>query len=664
MSGKTIKRNLGGDRLGSGNKMELEMHNFYRSTHDLGYLWRSTMAPGTLVPFINEVGLPGDKFYIELDADVKTYPTVGPLFGSFKLQLDVFVCPVRLYQGKLHNNKLGIGMEMSKVKLPQLRMPVKNITNWDANNRPTKLDNWQTNPSSLLAYLGIRGTGNAPGNDLTRDFNAVPYLAYYDIGKNYYANKQEENAYVIHGRYTDAPILRSAVIWETDGESNEYPDLNDDINRIVRGGTWIVVRGRNLNGQNVVLVDQYGVEVLFDDACEAVQVSGGDVSGRIRPGTGWTLSHIQVRGGVWRQEILLTKFPLENIDTMRENILTDTKSAGPFMITKDSIAPYGLPLEVIDNLKTTASFLSQEGLMVKTYQSDLFNNWLNTEWIDGENGISAITAIDTSDGLFTIDTLNLSQKIYDMLNRIAVSGGTYNDWMEAVYGHDGVRMCETPMYMGGLSKEVVFQEVVSTAETGDGTNPLGSLAGKGSLGRRNKGGKLSFEVEEPSVIIGIASLTPRIDYSQGNNWAVNLKSMDDFHKPSLDAIGFQELITEQMHWADTWITPDGQTNKINFKSAGKQPAWINYMTNYNKCYGEFANPESEMFMTLNRRYSVKPEAINTDRLMITDLTTYIDPSKFNYAFAYTAIDAQNFWVQIGVDMTARRKMSAKVIPNL
>jgi len=41
-----------------------------------------------------------------------------------------------------------------------------------------------------------------------------------------------------------------------------------------------------------------------------------------------------------------------------------------------------------------------------------------------------------------------------------------------------------------------------------------------------------------------------------------------------------------------------------------------------------------------------------------------DPSKYNFIFAETQLDAQNFWAQIGVDITARRKMSAKIMPNL
>ena len=64
-------------------------------------------------------------------------------------------------------------------------------------------------------------------------------------------------------------------------------------------------------------------------------------------------------------------------------------------------------------------------------------------------------------------------------------------------------------------------------------------------------------------------------------------------------------------------------------------------------------------MTLNRRY----EHV-TSTFSIQDLTTYIDPAKFNFIFAETKLDSQNFWCQIAMDITARRKMSAKVMPNL
>ena len=54
---------------------------------------------------------------------------------------------------------------------------------------------------------------------------------------------------------------------------------------------------------------------------------------------------------------------------------------------------------------------------------------------DGVGGITEITSIDitANDGKLTMDALNLQQKVYNMLNRIAVSGGTYRDWLETVY---------------------------------------------------------------------------------------------------------------------------------------------------------------------------------------------------------------------------------------
>ena len=230
--------------------------------------------------------------------------------------------------------------------------------------------------------------------------------------------------------------------------------------------------------------------------------------------------------------------------------------------------------------------------------------------------------------------------------------------MEVSYDIQPYFKADTPIYCGGLSKEIIFTEVTSTAE--DAENPLGTLAGKGTFSDKHKGGYVVVKVDEPSYIIGIASITPRIDYSQGNDWDVALDNMGQLHVPALDGIGFQDLMSEQMHGI-TW-NEDTQTSYAR----GKQPAWINYMSNFNRVYGTFAEPDNQMFMVLNRRYTTRIVSVDEDTfaVRIADATTYIDPTKYNYAFADTALDAQNFWVQIGVGIEARRKMSAKQIPNL
>ncbi|AXH77768.1 MAG: major capsid protein [Microviridae sp.] len=649
-----MQKTLGGDRLGAGNKMKVNLHGYERSTHDLGYIWRSTMAAGTLVPFMTEIALAGDTFDINLDADCKTHPTIGPLFGSYKMQLDVFLTPIRLYHGQLQNNKIGIGMNMASIKLPLMEL----FVNPEAGTINDDPDNAQINPSCLLSYLDIRGIGSIASTETTlvgRYFNAIPLLIYWDKYKNYYANKQEEIGVMI---YTEpVPIVQtiddiiisgntlpSVVPISTPAEitinyTGAVPTADDII--------FIDANGNRLYG--AVTITRVG-GIAGAEYYEWRHSSTGDV-------TILNWEYREVGTGTIGAPVLET-FPLSTIDSIREYILYHTLSTSPFIINYDFPAtnsPYRKLLDWVGDLSPYV--YTQQGLGIKTYNSDLFNNWMSTEWITGTGGINEITAIDTSGGSINIDTIILSKKVYNMLTRIAVSGGTYDDWTETVYDHIAYRKASTPMYMGGLIKELVFQEVVSNAENGNPANPsqpLGTLAGRGVLSKKHKGGKVVINVDEASYITAIVSLTPRLDYSQGNKWHTHLLTMDDLHKPALDEIGFQELIMEQMGW---WTThkPDGGV--WTTKSAGQQPAWLNYMTNVNQTRGNFAIRTNEMFMTLNRRYT-------QDGSDIVDMTTYIDPTKFNFIFAQTSIDAQNFWVQIAVDITARRKMSAKLMPNL
>ena len=120
----------------------------------------------------------------------------------------------------------------------------------------------------------------------------------------------------------------------------------------------------------------------------------------------------------------------------------------------------------------------QYQLAVKTYDSDIYQNWVNTDWIDGSNGINEITAVNVADGKLTMDALNLAQKVYNMLNRIAISGGTYRDWLETVYTTGQyIERPETPIFEGGMTQYIEFDEVVSQSATEE--EPLGTLAGRG-----------------------------------------------------------------------------------------------------------------------------------------------------------------------------------------
>lgn len=674
-----IKKTLGGDRVGTGRKMTVELENFGRSSHNQGKIIRTDQACGTIVPYYCNIGLTGTTFYMNASSIVRTLPTVGPIFGSMKQQIDFYQAPIRLYVAQLHNNALGIGLKMSNVKLPIFRIQANKIDYTKKGNPNSQ----QISQDSLLAYIGIRGLGNTIGTtSITRKFPAMFQLMYWDIYKNYYANKQEEIGMVItkaSGNVQTAKIYAddNSLEWTAGRPGFEWVlDASGGGDILTR--YYIVVNffeGISMNKAKelvLTLTDAGGVTPPnFKDASmwDVKNGNGGTKTSNTWRYTYKGATNLAVKAGAKAingrpENIAIESFPLSVIDEMREEILAAPKTA-PFNI-RNSVAgakaPYNTSYGDADvNEKYGSgnnSYFSQAGLGLKTYLSDRFNNWLSTEWVDGVTGINEITAVDVSDGKLTMDALILSKKLFNMLNRVAISGGSYNDWQEAVYGVTTVRMAESPMYEGGYSSEIVFEEVVSNAaaETPFGDQPLGSLAGRGA-DRYSKGGnEIKIKCKEPSMIMVLGSFTPRIDYSQGNKWWNELETMDDFHKPDMDKIGFQELMTEEMAAFDTEVK---DANTLVKRSAGKQPSWIEYMTEVNETYGSFSAGEELEFMALNRSYEIDE---GTGR--IKDLTTYIDPTKFNVAFADAKLSAKNLWVQVAIDCTARRVMSAKQIPNL
>lgn len=642
-----IQKNIGKNTIGDNNKMSVSLHDYNMSTHDLSTIVRNTQSPGTLVPNLCLVSQKGDTFDIDIDANVLTHPTTGPLFGSFKLEHHIYAAPVRLYNSWLHNNRTKIGLNMAQVKLPQINVTL----NSQHDTITTEEEQWnQVNPSCLLAYLGIRGFANMAGATSKKiSKNALPILAYYDIFKNYYANTQEENFYII-GNTEEITItingteVNPNVIPSNEGKINNTGVITIAPNTIKQNEVQLKVSKDSPIGQSIILTpEDIGA---WNIVGEAITIT----TNKIPEGEIWYIRSIQIIN-----RITLENYPLENLDTIRDKILL---TAGDAIFDISNTATSVAPFTNFAKRKATNGKLNttdpQYGLCLKTYNSDLYQNWINTEWIEGANGINEASAVDVSDGTLSMDALNLSQKVYNFLNRIAVSGGTYRDWLETVYtGGNYMERCETPTFEGGVSQEIVFQEVVSNSASEN--EPLGTLAGRGVTTERQKGGHIHIKVTEPCYIISICSITPRIDYGQGNTWDTYLETMDDWHKPALDGIGYQDSLNGERAWWTDYVTTDPDLKRT---SAGKTVAWLNYMTNVNRTFGNFAPGMSESFMVLNRNYSIGANK------QIEDLTTYIDPVKFNYIFADTNLDAMNFWVQTKFDIKVRRLISAKQIPNL
>lgn len=636
-----ITKTIGKNTIGDNNKMKVRLKNYEMSTHDLSTVFRSSMASGVLTPCLKLVAQKGDIFDIQIINKTLTRPTVGPLFGAYKLQHFIFTVPIRLYNSWLHNNRTGIGLKMSDIKLP--------ILSTSAQSSGSKF-----NQSSLMAYLGVRGyrKSGSTGQTLCQ---AIPILGYLDIFKNYFANTQEKNFYMvtglttkpnrigIQGRATYTIPGRSEFVYVTP-TGNLTIQLTSTLGTLSEPTSWYSVWSRVLLKVKTVDMESWENATKYCSNPNGSSIVLDQLGNGALGGFQVTEDALQFFESSYTN---LTSFPLEKIDLIRDTILS---TKGNTFLNINQVTE-GTGLDICQNIYQARNS-NLGGLLLKTYDSDVFQNWIQTDWVDGENGISAISAVAVQDGVITIDSLNLQQKVYNMLNRIAVSGGTYKDWLETVYTTGNyMERPETPIFEGGISQLIQFEEVISKSATED--QPLGDLAGRGVSTKPNSSGKLHFKVTEPAYIMGIAAITPLIDYSQGNDWdMVNLRTMDDFHKPALDGIGYEDSMNNQRAW---W-TRDVETKSDT--SAGKTVAWINYMTNFNKTFGNFASGESEAFMCLNRNYE------RTGENTISDLTTYIDPAKHNEIFADTDLGSQNFWVQTAFNIEVRRNISARQIPNI
>lgn len=653
-----ITRTIGKNTLGDNNKMKVRLREYDMSSQNLSYVFRSTMGVGMLVPFMKIVCQKGDIFDIKLINKTMTHPTLGPLFGSFKLQHFIFTAGFRLYNSWLHNNRTGIGMKMSDIKFPTISRPTVSKPN----------NGVRYNPSSLHSYLGWKGTRQST-NSAPRK-NGIPWLIYFDIFKNYFANTQEDKFYIITGS-TEATVTFEQQNQDTFttqvGQDAEHPwneamdntvtlQASDNVKNFGDFWTSLVIKVYNpSSGKSLTVYINNASTNYSTKKITLDKIGKGELAGYT------TIQGVYIKTPVFGDSAnyqkmfnnslgsILSELKLETLDKIRDEIL---KTPGNAELSLEN-APDADVKDLFTKVRQSA-ITKLGGLVIKTYDSDIFNNWVKTDWIDGENGISKVTALKPNeDGTITMDALNLQQKVYNMLNRIAVSGGTYRDWLETVYTAGRyLDRPETPVFQGGMSQMIEFDEVVATTGNAEG-QVLGELAGRGHARQPNTSGRLHFQVEEPGYVIGLAAITPMVDYSQGNDFDLNLFTMDDLHKPALDGIGYQDLMNEQRAW---W-TANQEGVTIEDTTPGKSVAWIDYMTNFNKTFGNFASGESEDFMVLNRNYE------RDDNNGISNGSTYINPQEHIDIFADTALDSQNFWVQTACEITRRGNYSAKQIPN-
>ena len=78
-----------------------------------------------------------------------------------------------------------------------------------------------------------------------------------------------------------------------------------------------------------------------------------------------------------------------------------------------------------------------------------------------------------------------------------------------------------------MTQYIEFDEVISKSATDTiyGSQPLGDIAAIGRGGKPTNSGHIHYQCEEPGYIMGLIAITPMVDYSQGNDFDLNLQTI-------------------------------------------------------------------------------------------------------------------------------------------
>lgn len=177
-----------------------------KSNVNLSHVSPTTLAPGNLIPISFTRIFAGDDLRFKPSAFVQAMPMNAPLVNGFKLCLEYFFVPDRLYNWNLLMDNTGVTDDPDNVKFPQISSPAEytsGVINFSLNSESSakadaaRLANSIVQPGSLADYCGFP-VGLFPTYEVVLDsddrnqFCALKLLGVLDIFYHYYVNQQIE----------------------------------------------------------------------------------------------------------------------------------------------------------------------------------------------------------------------------------------------------------------------------------------------------------------------------------------------------------------------------------------------------------------------------------------------------------------------------------------
>jgi len=246
----------------------------------------------------------------------------------------------------------------------------------------------------------------------------------------------------------------------------------------------------------------------------------------------------------------------------------------------------------------------------------------------------------------TVDDLRLAFAYQKMLERDAIYGSRYNEYL---YGHFGVHIPDAyiqfPQYLGGGRTPL---NIVQVAQTSQGTeeSPLGNV---GAYSWTNGRTGYSRKFNEHGIIMTVACLRYRHTYQQGIAKKWRRRVREDFYDPLFSTIGQQPVYTTELYGMST-------VNKDTV--FGYREAWSELRNIPNTISGEMRSGVSNSLDIWHfaDNYSSAP---TLSQSFTEETPVYVDRT-----LSVPSSSQDNFILNFYFDMSAVRKMPVYSMPSL
>lgn len=299
------------------------------------------------------------------------------------------------------------------------------------------------------------------------------------------------------------------------------------------------------------------------------------------------------------------------------------------------------------------------GLPLVPYGPDMFSSWVSNENVELEREQSRIVMpVANGQATMTMDSWVLASRIQNKVRKSIFKNSDFAEYIDVQYGIKPPTSLTKPMFLGAFVSDIVFNDVISSVQGGDGTSKqsldsnqnLGSRAGYGRGTDYDKHNFIEFTAQEPGTLMVIQMIIPEVFYYEGRDEMYDVQNFNEEFNPAFDGVGFTPLQKSTMNLVPNLrYSPTGVAAQVHYYSEwntaiGQQPYGMRHMAKVNLLKGQMAEFGSYLPYSLGRSFNYVRSLYATATQSREYYSSYIVPEMFTNVFASSVQDNFQFYL--------------------